>query len=88
MSTQDDERADPHDDCIPYEDYEELLEETELYRQAAEDSLQLLDWSIGYLYGIRKGPEAFALSRGRQLIRTNLLGRQKQVTPTDEAGAA
>ena len=85
MAARDDDR---HDDCVPYEEYEELLDELELYRQAAEDTLQLLDWSIGYLYGIRRGREAHALSRGRQRIRTSLLGREEQVTPTDQAGGA
>jgi hypothetical protein len=78
---------DAHDDCIPREDYEELQEEVELYRQALEDAGQLLDWSLGYLYGIGKRGVARALSRGRQQIRTSLLGRDEQVTPADVAPA-
>ena len=81
-----DDRNDQGD--VPYEEYEELAEELELYREASEDSMQLLDWAIGYLYGIRKYREAQALSRGRQVIRTNLLGKHEQVTPADEIDAA
>jgi hypothetical protein len=81
-------RNDAHEDCIPYGEYEELQDEVELYRQAVEDTMQLLDWSIGYIYGIRQRGVARALCRGRQQIRRNLLGRQEQVTPTNRAGAA
>ena len=85
MSRDDDRNV---QDDVPYEDYEELAEELELYREASEDSMQLLDWAIGYLYGIRKYREAQALSKGRQVIRTNLLGKHEQVTPADEMDAA
>ena len=81
-----DDRNDQAD--VPYEDYEELAEELELYREASEDSMQLLDWAIGYLYGIKKYREAQALSRGRQVIRTHLLGKHEQVTPADDMNAA
>ncbi|MBV9941189.1 MAG: hypothetical protein JO262_03580 [Solirubrobacterales bacterium] len=29
-------------------------DQTERYRQAAQDALEQLDWCIGYLHGIRK----------------------------------
>jgi hypothetical protein len=38
-------------------------EETDRYRQAAEDALQQLDWTIGYLHGIHKTDISKALAR-------------------------
>lgn len=58
-------------------------DETERYRRAAEDALQQLDWCIGYLTGIRKTAIARMLSHNRGYIRTNLMGRSEQPTPTD-----
>jgi hypothetical protein len=62
------------------EDIDEM-DEFERYRRAAEDALQQLDWCIGYLHGIRNGPEAQMLSRNRQMIRQNLLLRDEQPDP-------
>ena len=59
----------------------------ELYRRAAEDALQQLDWAIGYLHGIRKTGISKALAKNRTYIRTRLLGRDAQPDPslkTDE----
>jgi hypothetical protein len=59
----------------------------ELYRRAAEDALQQLDWAIGYLHGIRKTGISRALAKNRTHIRTRLLGRDAQPDPsaqTDE----
>jgi hypothetical protein len=59
----------------------------ELYRRAAEDALQQLDWAIGYLHGIRKTSISKALAKNRTYIRTRLLGRDEQPDPslkTDE----
>lgn len=58
------------------------LNETERYRQAADDALQQLDWCIGYLHGIRKVQISRALSRNRSLIRSQLLHRPEQRLPT------
>ena len=49
-------------------------QETERYRRAAEDALQQLDWTIGYLHGIRKLEISRALAKNRAFIRRNLLG--------------
>src|SRR5262245_39718661 len=54
----------------------------ELYRRAAEDALQQLDWAIGYLHGIRKTSISRALARNRTHIRTRLLGRDAQPDPS------
>ena len=59
----------------------------ELYRRAAEDALQQLDWAIGYLHGIRKTEISRALAKNRSHIRTRLLGQDAQPDPsaqTDE----
>jgi hypothetical protein len=59
----------------------------ELYRRAAEDALQQLDWAIGYLHGIHKTQISKALAKNRSHIRTRLLGQDAAADPslqTDE----
>jgi hypothetical protein len=59
----------------------------ELYRRAAEDALQQLDWAIGYLHGIHKTQISKALAKNRSHIRTRLLGQDAGADPslqTDE----
>jgi hypothetical protein len=63
-------------------------EEARRYRQAADDTLQQLDWCIGYLHGIGKVSLSRALSRNRSVIRKQLLQREAEPLPssvTDEA---
>jgi hypothetical protein len=60
------------------------IDETERYRQAAEDALQQLDWCIGYLHGIRKVGISRALAKNRAHIRTQLMQRSEQPVPTQE----
>jgi hypothetical protein len=50
-------------------------EEAELhvYRRAAEDALEQLDWCIGYLQGIGKTKTARAVARNRNFIRSELM---------------
>jgi hypothetical protein len=64
--------------------------EVERLRQVVNDALQQLDWAIGFLHGIGKGPEARVLSQNRRYIRRQLLQRheptreeQEQPLPTD-----
>jgi hypothetical protein len=62
-------------------------DETDRYKQAAEDALQQLDWAIGYLHGIRKVEISKALAKNRSFIRRRLLGESEQPLPdqqTDE----
>jgi hypothetical protein len=62
-------------------------EETDRYRQAAEDALQQLDWAIGYLHGIRKVEISKALAKNRSFIRQRLMGESEEPLPdqqTDE----
>ena len=56
-------------------------DDLERYRRAAEDTLQQLDWCIGYLHAIGKGGEARTLAHNRQTIRTQLLNRDEQPVP-------
>jgi len=58
------------------------------YRQAADDTLQQLDWCIGYLHGIGKVPLSRALSRNRSVIREQLLGREAEPLPSSEVDEA
>ena len=59
-------------------------QEVERYRRAAEDALQQLDWCIGYLHGLRKLDISRALAKNRSYIRTQLLDRSEQPTPTQQ----
>jgi hypothetical protein len=59
-----------------------LEEEVERYRRASEDSLQQLDWCIGYLHGCGKKAVAAALAHNRSHIRLHLLQRSEQPVPT------
>jgi hypothetical protein len=56
--------------------------ETDRYRQAAEDALQQLDWTIGYLHGIRKTEISRALAKNRSYIRRSLMGEAEEPLPT------
>jgi hypothetical protein len=63
---------------------EDGREEAELYRRAAEDALQQLDWCIGYLHGIRKLDVSRALARNRSYIRSRLLKREEEPLPAQQ----
>jgi len=59
-------------------------DELERWRRAAEDTLQQLDWAIGYLHGIGKDSEARALAANRRVIRRRLLEQDAQPLPAEE----
>jgi hypothetical protein len=59
-------------------------EEADRYRQAAEDALQQLDWTIGYLHGIKKTEISKALARNRSFIRRNLMGEPDTGLPVQQ----
>ena len=63
---------------------ESKQDETDRYRQAAEDALQQLDWAIGYLHGIRKTEISKALAKNRSFIRKNLMNEPDAGLPTQE----
>jgi hypothetical protein len=54
------------------------------YRQAAEDALQQLDWTIGYLHGIKKTEISKALAQNRSYIRRHLMGESDEGLPTQD----
>ena len=60
----------------------ETDDELERWRRAAEDSLQQLDWAIGYLHGIGKNREARTLAANRRTIRQRVLERPAEPVPT------
>ena len=64
----------------------ELGGEVERYRQASEDTLQQLDWCIGYLHGTGKREVARSLARNRAYIRTHLLRRAEEPVPSQQTG--
>jgi hypothetical protein len=64
----------------------ELENEVERYRRASEDTLQQLDWCIGYMCGTGRIAVARSLSKNRSYIRTDLLKRAEQPLPTEQAG--
>jgi hypothetical protein len=59
-------------------------EETDRYRQAAEDALQQLDWTIGYLHGIHKTDISRALAKNRSYIRQRLMGQAEEPLPSQK----
>jgi hypothetical protein len=54
------------------EDAQPRRVDAERYREAAEATLEQLDWCIGYLHRIRKPALADALARNRAEIRRRL----------------
>ena len=58
--------------------------EADRYRKAAEDALQQLDWTIGYLHGIRKVEISRALARNRSFIRRELMKRAEEPLPAEK----
>ena len=59
------------------------LDETERYRQAAEDALQQLDWCIGYLHGIHKTKISTQLAKNRSFIKRNLMKQAAEPVPSE-----
>jgi hypothetical protein len=66
----------------------ELQAELDRYRAAAQDTLEQVDWCIGYFTARKLTGPAATLSRNRELVRTDLLGRAEQPLPgpRDESG--
>lgn len=55
----------------------------ERYRQAAQDALQQLDWTIGYLHGIRKTKISKQLAKNRSFIKRELMREPTEPLPTE-----
>jgi hypothetical protein len=63
------------------EDAQPRRVDAERYREAAEATLEQLDWCIGYLHGLRKVEISRALARNRGVIRTHLMDRPEEPLP-------
>jgi hypothetical protein len=59
-------------------------QQTERYRQAAEDALGQLDWCIGYLHGIRKVGISAQLAKNRAYIRRTLMREGEEPLPSQK----
>ena len=64
---------------------ERLMREVDRYRTATEDSLQQLDWCIGYFTGTNKARIAKSLGANRSYIRRHLLHREEAAVPTSSS---
>jgi hypothetical protein len=62
--------------------------DAELYRRAAEEALQQLDWCIGYLHGIRKSQISTRLAQNRDFIKRKLMHEQTASTPSSTTSEA
>lgn len=58
-----------------------LMKEVDRYRQAAADTLEQVDWCIGYFTAKKQPAIAKWLSANRSQIRTKLLNRAAQSLP-------
>jgi hypothetical protein len=59
-------------------------EQNERYRQAATEALEMLDWCIGFLVGIRKESIASQLAQNRKHIREDLMNEPAEPVPTSK----
>ena len=69
------------------QDVVDLMEDVERYRTAAEDSMHLLDWCIGYFSGSKNAHVAMSLSANRTKIRRQYMQRPAEQTPDEEVVA-
>lgn len=67
---------------------DETQSEWERWRRAAEDALEQLAWTTGYLHGIGKRAEARMLATNRRMIRERVLDRSAQPLPTNGVRAS
>jgi hypothetical protein len=54
------------------------------YKQAATEALEMLDWSIGYMVGIRKESIAAQFARNRKHVREDLMREPAEPVPTSK----
>lgn len=54
------------------------------YKQAATEALEMLDWCIGYLVGVRKEGIAAQLAQNRSYIRKRLMDEPEEPLPTSK----
>ena len=58
--------------------------EADRYEQAATESLELLDWCIGYFVGSNKGHIASDLASNRRYIKEHLMKEPEEPLPTSK----
>jgi hypothetical protein len=58
--------------------------EADRYREAATQALEMLDWCIGYLVGVRKEGIAARLAENRSYIRKQLMKEPAEPLPTSK----
>ena len=58
--------------------------EAERYREAATQALEMLDWCIGYLVGVRKEGISARLAENRSYIRKRLMHEPAEPLPTSK----
>lgn len=58
------------------------------YEQAATETLEMLDWCIGYFEGVHKGKIASRLATGRRYIKENFMNQTEVPLPTSKNGKA
>jgi hypothetical protein len=63
-------------------------QQTERYREAAEDALGQLDWCIGYLHGIRKPQISAQLAKNRAYIKRRLMRESEEPLPSQKTSEA
>ena len=59
--------------------------EADRYKQAANDTLEMLDWCIGYLVGIHKDQIASRIASNRRYIKEHLMHEPDESVPTSDA---
>ena len=59
-------------------------DQAERYKQAATDALEMLDWCIGFLVGIKKEGIASQIAKNRAYIREQLLHEPAEPVPTSK----
>jgi len=58
--------------------------EADRYKEAATQALEMLDWCIGYLVGVKKEGIAARLAENRSHIRKNLMNEPDEPLPTSK----
>ena len=58
--------------------------EADRYKEAATQALEMLDWCIGYLVGVKKEGIAARLAENRSYIRKNLMHESSEPLPTSK----
>ena len=58
--------------------------EADRYKEAATQALEMLDWCIGYLVGVKKEGIAAQLAKNRAQIRKNLMDEAAEPLPTSK----